>query len=171
MQKSKNVSKGYSLHSAFTMIELVFVIVILGILSAIAIPRFAATRTDAQISKGRADIASIRSAIISDRQTRLITGDPRFIEAGNGAGQLDEGAGGAGTGPLFGGVLTYPVSDSATDGHWHNLTRPDVNSSTYSYTVGGTSTTFTYTRGDGRFTCSKTAGTAAQNTLCGQLTD
>ena len=49
--------------NAFSMIELVFVIVVLGILASVAIPKFAATRTDAEISKGRADIASIRSGI------------------------------------------------------------------------------------------------------------
>jgi len=37
--------------NAFTMVELVFVIVILGILAAVAIPRFSATRDDAQVSK------------------------------------------------------------------------------------------------------------------------
>ena len=37
--------------NAFTMIELIFVIVILGILAAVAIPKFAATRDDAQVSK------------------------------------------------------------------------------------------------------------------------
>lgn len=37
---------------AFTMIELVFVIVILGVLASIAIPRLAATRDDAEVAVG-----------------------------------------------------------------------------------------------------------------------
>ena len=46
----------------FTMIELIFVIVILGILASVAIPRLAATRTDAEIS---ATVANLRT-ILSD---------------------------------------------------------------------------------------------------------
>lgn len=40
----------------FTMIELIFVIVILGILAAVAIPKLAATRDDAEIAKTAANI-------------------------------------------------------------------------------------------------------------------
>ena len=46
----------------FTMIELIFVIVILGILASVAIPRLAGTKTDAEIS---ATVANIRT-LISD---------------------------------------------------------------------------------------------------------
>ena len=46
----------------FTMIELIFVIVILGILASVAIPRLAATREDAEIS---ATVANLRT-LVSD---------------------------------------------------------------------------------------------------------
>ena len=148
--------------TAFTMIELIFVIVVLGILSAIAIPRFAATRTDAQISKGRADISSIRSAIMTERQSRLITGDNTYIKVGNtaGAGELDSGS-------LFGGVLTYGITDSVKSGHWTNTGGySDENTTTYDYQVSATTVSFTYTRGTGVFDC-----TTQADTYCSELTD
>ncbi len=47
--------------SGFTMIELVFVIVILGILASVAIPKLAATRDDANIAKASTEISSMVS--------------------------------------------------------------------------------------------------------------
>lgn len=145
MQKSKN---------AFTMVELVFVIVILGILAAVAIPRLAATRVDAEITKGIADVSSIRSAIVTERQGRLITGTNTFIANGTGADQMDENG-------LFGGVLTYPLANTAnTNGKWSAT----AGSGTYVYRIGGVDTTFTYASGTGLFTC-------ATSTYCSDLTD
>ena len=147
---------------AFTMIELVFIIVVLGILASVAIPRFAATRTDAEISKGRADVASIRSAIITERQSRLITGDNKYIKAGATANanpkELD-------TNGLFGGVLSYPITAKDSSGHWHTRTTVDDNSSTVNYKVSNTDVLFTYTRSDGIFGCTKA------DKYCSELTD
>ena len=49
--------------SGFTMIELIFVIVILGILAAVAIPKLMATRSDAKISKMASNIQTAKNEI------------------------------------------------------------------------------------------------------------
>ena len=51
-------TQGVTMKKGFTMIELIFVIVILGILAAVAIPRLAATRDDAGISKVLSEIGT-----------------------------------------------------------------------------------------------------------------
>jgi general secretion pathway protein G len=135
------------------MVELVFVIVVLGILASIAFPRFAATRGDADITKGRADIASIRSGIVSERQKRIIQGDSSWIANGTGAGQMDNGG-------LFGGVLMYPISnESNKNGKWSAT----AGSGTYVFKANNVDTTFTYNATTGIFGC--TAGSGNCNLL------
>ncbi len=74
---------------AFTMVELVFVIVVIGILSAIAVPKFAATRDDAIVSKALAEVAAMRSAIATERQKRILRGDFTDIVDGDVRGLLE----------------------------------------------------------------------------------
>jgi general secretion pathway protein G len=76
---------------AFTMIELVFVIVVIGILSAIAIPKFAVTKNDAVVTKGRATVAALRSAIAMERQKRILRGDFSDINGTTAKSLLDYG--------------------------------------------------------------------------------
>ncbi len=52
---------------AFTMIELIFVIVILGILAAVVMPRLMATRDDAEVAKACANLTQALSDIGSYR--------------------------------------------------------------------------------------------------------
>ncbi len=51
--------------SGFTMIELIFVIVILGILASVAIPKLAATRDDAKVSKALNELAMLKNDFAS----------------------------------------------------------------------------------------------------------
>jgi len=101
---------------AFTMIELVFVIVIIGILAAIAIPKLAATRDDALITKARTTVASVRSALSTMRQKRILRGNFTAISATD-------------VGTNFDNVLEYSVKSCSSSrcGGW------STNNSTFTF--------------------------------------
>jgi len=144
--------------NAFTMLELVFVIVVIGILASIAVPKLAATRDDAQIAKGRSDVAAIRSAIVSERQTRLIRGESSYIST------LDQGVtDNAEDVSIFddndsnstnGSLLMYGITTKNANGHW--LKSADK---TYIYKVVNVPVTFTYDSISGKFDCNTTNAT------------
>lgn len=135
------------LKSAFSMIELVFVIVILGILAAVAVPRFALSKSDAEIAKGRADIATIRSAIITERQSQLIKGVSTFIP------KLSSSTTTLFTGDGNRELLLYGITARSGSGHW-NSTSDDGKH--YTYTVDSSSINFTYDSDSGKFSCDTT---------------
>jgi general secretion pathway protein G len=145
--------------NAFTMIELVFVIVILGILAAVAIPKMAATRTDAEISKGRADISAIRSSIISERQARLIQGQSSWIS------KLSTGVITLFDGNNSSELLMYGIAAGTGSGHWQGA----VDGLNYTYTISSTVVPFTYNPATGIFTCDTNNADAAIAAMCKTL--
>lgn len=67
----------------FTMIELIFVIVILGILASVAIPRLASTRADAEISSAIANLRTLESDIASYYTVKGAIDKETFAEVTN----------------------------------------------------------------------------------------
>ena len=59
---------------AFTMLELIFVIVVIGILSSVALPKFAGAGNSAYMAKAKNTLAIVRSAISTERQRRILAG-------------------------------------------------------------------------------------------------
>jgi general secretion pathway protein G len=141
---------------AFTIIELIFVIVVLGILAGVALPKFADTREQADLAKGRADIATIRTAIANERQTQVIKGNASYINKLSSSSTT-----------LFTGdtsvtpnrtLLTYGIKAGTSSGDWAK-----TSDTVYTFKVGSTTTTFTYNPNTGTFTCP--AGTGDCNAL------
>lgn len=155
----------------FTMIELVFVIVVLGILAAVAIPRFSATRDDAEVAKARSDISSIRASIVAERQSRLLQGSTMFIDklhdnananlfTGTDAGTLIPAVVGVPARPL----MQYGIATrNGVNGHWQpgpvaGAAGADGRATwDYTYRMGGVNVVFTYTPATGMFTCNRAA--------------
>ena len=126
--------------SAFTMIELVFVIVVLGILAGIAVPRLAATRDDATIAKMRGDIAAIRSGISLKRSENLMKGDVSWPDLNKIAGNT----------VLFDNVLQQPIYPGTAKNGW---SRKGATNTVFTAKVANDETDFNYNKANGTFDC------------------
>ena len=149
---------------AFTMIELIFVIVVLGILSSIAISKLAVTRDDAIITKGRSDVAAIRNAIALAKSIQMMEGKGTLYPS-----TLDSG--GSNNNKLFdvstNGIklLDYPIYAKDADGHWKK-----ISNNIYAYKVMKTDVKFVYDPNTGVFDChGQNSGVA--DTYCKNLTE
>ncbi len=154
---------------AFTMIELVFVIVILGILSAVAIPKLSGVTRDAHLSQAMATVSSVRAAIASERQRTLIKGNANYPDFLDDAAKATENAelfDGNGTASTDVHILQYPIyatkdtADKRESGKWAKTTSNDENSddlTKYKYFLSPSEgVEFIYNKKSGNFDCDHT---------------
>jgi general secretion pathway protein G len=156
--KANQIKQG-EFHPAFTMIEMIFVIVVLGILAAVAIPRLAASRDDAVLVKGKSQVSAIRSGISLLKSKRLMEGNTSPIS------ELDNNMSTAENQPLFhggadGNILEYPIYSKEGDGNWKKTTSPNG----YTYYLNGGGVEFIYT--SNTFDCNHTSTECVANKDC-----
>jgi general secretion pathway protein G len=156
------------IRSAFTMLELSFVIAVIGILAAIAIPKFAGTRNDATISKAKSTVAAVRNAIATERNKRILKGNfATFTSLGGTTGTnkiLFDYFDGDASGSR---VLEYGIRScktSSSEGCWIKVSNTEYD---YKMPVSGTAVKFIFD-GKSRFDCSGDSAHAAE---CRKLTE
>lgn len=124
---------------AFTLIELVFVIVILGILATVAIPKLIVTRDDAEIAKAKSQIAAVRSGIQLKRNEMILSGTQGYPIS------LEDGT------CCFGGILSTRIEEKKDkDDNSYGWT---LVGNTYSINTNKEKVDFTYSASDGSFKC------------------
>lgn len=123
---------------AFTLIELVFVIVILGVLATVAIPKLIVTRDDAEIAKAKSQIAAVRSGIQLKRNEMILSGRQGYPT------NLEDGA------CCFGGILSTKIEQRKDDNSygWQK-----ENDGSYTINTNKEKVKFTYSNSDGSFKC------------------
>lgn len=135
---------------AFTMVEIIFVIVVLGILAGIAIPKFSATRDDAIIAKAKATIATIKSGIASTKSANILMGNfvyPSDLNSSSTASTL------FGNVVSGGGILPDSVNG------WTMTNKIANTEEEFTLKIGSqTVATFTYYSSNGDFNCTSGIG-------------
>lgn len=124
---------------AFTLIELVFVIVILGVLATVAIPKLIVTRDDAEIAKAKSQIAAVRSGIQLKRNEMILSGTQGYPAS------LEDGT------CCFGGILSTRIEERKDD----NSYGWKLENNTYSINTNKEQVKFTYSASDGSFKCTE----------------
>jgi general secretion pathway protein G len=105
---------------SFTMLELIFVIVVIGILAGVAIPRLFTGVSDAEIAKVKSDVSAVRSAISTHYGKSIMSGRDECPKLENSTTDNQ----------LFEGILTYSIKKNNGAVKW------DGNGTDYNVTLG-----------------------------------
>ena len=124
---------------AFTLIELVFVIVILGVLATVAIPKLIVTRDDAEIAKAKSQIAAVRSGIQLKRNEMILSGTQGYPTS------LEDGT------CCFGGILSTRIEERKDDNSYGWKKENDG----YTINTNKEQVKFTYDKDTGSFKCTE----------------
>lgn len=113
------------------MLELIFVIVVIGILAGVAIPRLFTGVSDAEIAKVKTDVATVRTAI-STRYGKNV------MEGNDVCPNLEDISKDPHNDYVFEGILTYPIKKNIGTVKW------DGNGIDYNVTLDGGDTVITF---------------------------
>jgi prepilin-type N-terminal cleavage/methylation domain-containing protein len=149
---------------SFTLIELIFVIVIIGLLGSVAIPKFMQTKASASSSSAKSIISSIRTAIETKHGEWIINDNLGVSDDYTPQGypkKLDESSENSAGENLFVGtsklsLLKNPVKSCLNNDCWfkYKADNTDKNLSYYSYKFTDESNiTLEYNGSNGKISC------------------
>lgn len=128
-------------HKGFTLIEVVLLILVLGILAVLALPRYLDLSAEAELTAKDGVVGAVRAGIAMHRAEEMIaTG-----AAGAYPDKLDDVSNDTACGegkPCFSNVVIHSVEDA----RWRK-----VNDTTYSFSSGTKVTTYRYDQKKGTF--------------------
>lgn len=143
---------------AMSMIEIIFVIAIIGVLAGVAIPKIFVSRDDAQILKLKETISLIRSGIEQYKQNSLYTdGTSKYPDGLCLDAKRDKGTtcqNNMGSGQFFAAILKNPVTKGSKQGNWDGWTN-GVTHETFIYYADNNKNgyVFEYNENKGTFKC------------------
>ena len=144
------------MRKAFTLVELVIVIAIIGILAAIAIPRFIDIRNEAYIAQRDGIVGSVRAGILTVAAKNQTAGCTQTFPDDN----IEDAWNNACNGISFGVssvatacVAATPCFELVIPGGYVDANWTQTTATTYTFTapVGSGTKVYTYTPADGTF--------------------
>ena len=127
-----------SFKKGFTLIEIIFVLVVIGVLASIALPKFGETLNQADLVSARSKVAAIRNGLEIYKSKHLLLGEEPYPDS------LEDD-----NSNLFSKVLSTPTPASSTRGGWE---KEDNNRYRY-YIASGEYLVFEYDNQAGTFKC------------------